>query len=65
MKTTALDATTIPQVKTENRGICYTKPYGGNQQNSDCGNLHRSNDPDSSMNKFPGEKAKMESGFFR
>lgn len=29
-------------------------------KNTDCGKLHRSNDPDSSMNTFPGKKEKME-----
>lgn len=52
------------RLKQEDRGTCQIKPYGGNQQITDCGKLQRSNDPDSSMNTFPGEKAAVEGETF-
>lgn len=43
------------RLKQEDRRTCQIKPYGCNQQITDYGKLHRPNDPDSLMNKFPGK----------
>ena len=48
------------RLQQEDRGTCQIKPYGCNQQITDYGKRHRSNDPNYSMNKFPGEKTAVE-----
>ena len=53
------------RLQQEDRRTCQIKPYGCNQQITDYGKLQRSNDPDSSMNKFPGETAAVEGGNFQ
>lgn len=53
------------RLKQEGRRTRKAKPHGCNQQTTECRKFHRSNDPDSLMNKLPGKRAEMEMGHFR